>query len=116
MNKANLKTYAPQARKDFMAATAARANALGLALDDQGQLPTTTAQAEAAISLGPAYRHVPDFLARFPDGVPSMRECTSLTIDADVTFGARVRCVGDVTITGTGIRRVPDGTVLSGRH
>ncbi len=85
-------------------------------LDEQGQLVSTIAHAEPAISLGSAFRHVPDFLARFPDGVPSMRECTSLTIDADVTFGARVRCVGDVTITGTGIRRVPDGTVLSGRH
>ena len=31
MNKANLKRYAPQARKDFIAAVTARANLLGLA-------------------------------------------------------------------------------------
>ncbi len=30
MNKAKLKTYAPQARKDFIAAVEARANVLGL--------------------------------------------------------------------------------------
>ena len=30
MNKANLKSYAPQARKDFIAAVTARANRLGL--------------------------------------------------------------------------------------
>ena len=29
MNKANLKAYAPQARKDFIAAVTARANAAG---------------------------------------------------------------------------------------
>ncbi|MFN9747954.1 MAG: BREX-1 system adenine-specific DNA-methyltransferase PglX [Burkholderiales bacterium] len=32
MNKANLKSYAPQARKDFMAAVTARANQLGLSV------------------------------------------------------------------------------------
>ncbi|MFM2006764.1 MAG: hypothetical protein RLZZ09_2419 [Pseudomonadota bacterium] len=31
MNKAKLKTYAPQARKDFIAAVTARANLLGIA-------------------------------------------------------------------------------------
>ncbi|MGC2165583.1 MAG: hypothetical protein WA632_06175 [Gallionella sp.] len=30
MNKSKLKSYAPQARKDFIAAVAARANLLGL--------------------------------------------------------------------------------------
>jgi len=30
MNKSNLKSYAPQARKDFIAAVTARANLLGL--------------------------------------------------------------------------------------
>ena len=30
MNNANLKTYAPQARKDFIAAVSARANMLGI--------------------------------------------------------------------------------------
>ena len=37
MNKAKLKSYAPQARKDFIAAVTARANLLGLS-DKAGTL------------------------------------------------------------------------------
>lgn len=37
MNKANLKSYAPQARKDFIAAVTARAHLLGLA-EKNGQI------------------------------------------------------------------------------
>jgi hypothetical protein len=40
MNKAKLKTYAPQARKDFIAAVTARANLLGIA-EQNGQLEIT---------------------------------------------------------------------------
>lgn len=45
MNKNNLKSYAPQARKDFIAAVKARANLLGLS-DDNGTLKI----AEATVS------------------------------------------------------------------
>lgn len=45
MNKNNLKSYAPQARKDFIAAVKARANLLGLS-DDNGTLKV----AEATVS------------------------------------------------------------------
>lgn len=45
MNKSNLKSYAPQARKDFIAAVKARANLLGLS-DDNGTLKV----AEASVS------------------------------------------------------------------
>ena len=37
MNKAKLKTYAPQARKDFIAAVVARANLLGIAESEIGR-------------------------------------------------------------------------------
>jgi len=43
MNKAKLKTYAPQARKDFIAAVTARAHRLGLA-DNNGQLQIAPAE------------------------------------------------------------------------
>lgn len=43
MNKAKLKTYAPQARKDFIAAVTARAHRLGLS-DNNGQLQITPAE------------------------------------------------------------------------
>ena len=56
------------------------------------------------------YRLLPDFERRFPGGAPSLRQCTSLTVTGDVTFGAGVSVVGAVTVTGP--RTVPDGTVL----
>jgi hypothetical protein len=43
VNKAKLKTYAPQARKDFIAAVTARAHRLGLS-DHNGQLQITPAE------------------------------------------------------------------------
>ena len=43
MNKAKLKTYAPQARKDFIAAVTARAHRLGLS-DHNGQLQVSPAE------------------------------------------------------------------------
>jgi type II restriction/modification system DNA methylase subunit YeeA len=43
MNKAKLKTYAPQARKDFIAAVTARAHRLGLA-ENNGQLQIAPAE------------------------------------------------------------------------
>lgn len=50
MNKAKLKSYAPQARKDFIAAVTARAHLLGL--DDQhGQLKVAPAQTQGDVTL-----------------------------------------------------------------
>ncbi|OFZ67216.1 MAG: hypothetical protein A2V79_00125 [Betaproteobacteria bacterium RBG_16_56_24] len=43
MNKAKLKTYAPQARKDFIAAVTARANQLGLS-EKNGKLEAAPAE------------------------------------------------------------------------
>ena len=83
-------------------------------LDEDAQLVSTITHAEPAISLGAAYTHVPGYLARFPAGVPSMRECTSLSVPGDVTFGAGVSCIGDVVVAGEGPRAIPDGAVLTG--
>jgi hypothetical protein len=54
MNKAKLKTYAPQARKDFIAAVTARAYRLGLA-ENNGELYRLTliAQCKALSSVMP---------------------------------------------------------------
>ena len=50
MNKSKLKSYAPQARKDFIAAVTARAHLLGL--DDQhGQLKVAPAQTQGDVTL-----------------------------------------------------------------
>ena len=82
-------------------------------LDADANLVSRITHPEPAISLGKPYKFVPDYLARFPQGVPGMRECTSLTVDADATFGADVTCVGDVTISGAP-RVIPDGATLTG--
>lgn len=50
MNKTKLKSYAPQARKDFIAAVTARANLLGLS-DTGGQLQIAPSQPQGDITL-----------------------------------------------------------------
>ena len=63
---------------------------------------------------GRFYKQVPDLDARFPAGPPSLRDCRSLTVEGDWTFGAGVVVRGDVSLSTETPRVVPDGTVLSG--
>lgn len=67
----------------------------------------------AYVDLAPAYKSVGDFDKRFPAGVPSMREATSLVVAGDWTFGSEVKVVGDAKLEDEH-GRVDDGTVLSG--
>jgi hypothetical protein len=50
MNKAKLKSYAPQARKDFIAAVTARANLMGLS-DKAGQLDVAPSQLQGDVTV-----------------------------------------------------------------
>jgi hypothetical protein len=50
MNKADLKSYAPQARKDFIASVTARANQLGLSVK-AGSLEVTPAQTQGDVTV-----------------------------------------------------------------
>jgi len=50
MNKANLKSYAPQARKDFIAAVTARANLLGLS-EKAGKLDIAASQPQGDVTV-----------------------------------------------------------------
>ena len=50
MNKSNLKSYAPQARKDFIAAVTARANQLGLSVK-AGKLEVAPAQTQGDVTV-----------------------------------------------------------------
>jgi UTP--glucose-1-phosphate uridylyltransferase len=59
------------------------------------------------------YKVVSEFDKRFPEGAPSMRKATSLTVEGDVTFGAKVQVVGDVKVTVDRAERIPADTVLS---
>lgn len=83
------------------------------ALTDDARIAATTDGPEPFVDLGSAYRLVDDFEARFPKGVPSVRDCTSLRVEADVTFGADITCRGDVRVTGER-RTIPDGALLEG--
>jgi UTP--glucose-1-phosphate uridylyltransferase len=40
-------------------------------------------------------------------------ECTSLVVRGDVTFGAGIRCVGDVVVETDEPRSIPDGATLT---
>ncbi|HMM95012.1 MAG: UTP--glucose-1-phosphate uridylyltransferase [Micrococcales bacterium] len=80
---------------------------------DDGTVEAATDRPDPFVDLGPEYRLLDGFEERFPHGAPSLRGCTSLRVEADVTFGADVVCVGDVHLTGER-RTVPDGTRLEG--
>ena len=59
------------------------------------------------------FKLVDDFDRRFEHGIPSLRRCSSLTVEGDVFFGTDVDIAGDVRIVspdGRGV--VPSGTVL----
>ncbi|WP_256793551.1 gephyrin-like molybdotransferase Glp [Terrabacter sp. Ter38] len=78
---------------------------------DKGYHVVATVDApEPYVDLDSAYRFVSGFEQRFPKGVPSMRDCTSLRVIGDPVFGRNVRCVGEVLIDG--YRRVLDDAVL----
>jgi UTP--glucose-1-phosphate uridylyltransferase len=58
------------------------------------------------------YKLVTDFERRFPEGAPSLRDATSLTVSGDWTFGPKVKVVGDVTLKTAAADRVTPGSVL----
>jgi UTP--glucose-1-phosphate uridylyltransferase len=65
------------------------------------------------VELDPTYyKLVPEFERRFPNGAPSLRDASSLTVSGDWTFGARVKVVGDVALKSGAAERVATGSVL----
>jgi UTP--glucose-1-phosphate uridylyltransferase len=61
------------------------------------------------------FRLVADFEPRVAAGAPSLRECRSLSVRGDVTFGAGVVIRGDVEIEAHGGPvHLADGTILEG--
>jgi UTP--glucose-1-phosphate uridylyltransferase len=63
---------------------------------------------------GDHYKLIGDFDARFPHGVPSMREATSLRVEGEHTFGRDVVARGDAVVGQDAPAQIPDGTVLGG--
>jgi UTP--glucose-1-phosphate uridylyltransferase len=82
-------------------------------LAEDGRMIPTFEGRGPVVTLDPRYfRLMPDFEQRFPAGPPSLRRCTRLQVEGDVTFGANVVVEGEVHLTGP--RHVPDGEVLRG--
>lgn len=66
-----------------------------------------------AVSLDPEhYKLIGDFDARFANGVPSVKDARSLTVEGDHVFGAGVVARGDAVVTAEDPHEIPDGTVL----
>ena len=63
---------------------------------------------------GAYYKLVGDFDQRFPEGAPSLKDATSLTIEGDFTFGHGVSVVGDVTLSATSAQRIEAGARIEG--
>jgi UTP--glucose-1-phosphate uridylyltransferase len=64
------------------------------------QLVLTGGRAEPpVVTLNPKlYKTVAQLERAFPEGIPSLRECTSLTIESEAVFPAATRFAGDVVI------------------
>ena len=62
------------------------------------------------------FGRIVDFDRRFSFGPPSLRNCTRLSVDGDIVFGADVVCIGDVEIRNDDSHQlsIADGTELSG--
>ena len=82
-------------------------------VDEDGLLQMVPEKA-CTVSLDPAaYKKIKDFEARFPQGAPSVKEATSLTVEGDWTFGAGVVATGDAHVAADGAPgEIPDGTRL----
>lgn len=83
-------------------------------IDDAGRVVSLIDHDEPFVDLSGEFTFIDDFDARFPHGVPSIRQARSLVVDGDVTFGRGVTCVGDVTVRASEPRVVADGTRLEG--
>lgn len=84
-------------------------------LDERAQIVSRIDHAEPRVALDDHYKFMADFDERFPQGVPSLRECTAFAVEGDVTFGADVAAVGPVEVVAQAPATVPDGSRLSGR-
>ncbi len=71
--------------------------------DNSGRVvPTQCGTNKVNINLDEKYfSKIKDFQSRFSKGVPSLKDCSSLTIKGDVNFGSGVVCKGDVLIENT---------------
>jgi UTP--glucose-1-phosphate uridylyltransferase len=83
-------------------------------LDDDAVLHQES-RALPFVDLSGEYKLVSGFEQRFPDGVPSLKDATSLRVEGDWTFERGVVVVGDVQVGPDGSPgRIEEGTRLEG--
>lgn len=82
-------------------------------VDEDGLLQMVPQQA-CTVSLDPRfYQKIHDFEARFPQGVPSIRDAHTFTVTGDWTFGVGVVARGEATVGEAGSPgRIEDGAHL----
>nr|WP_300338250.1 UTP--glucose-1-phosphate uridylyltransferase [Actinomyces sp.] len=82
-------------------------------LNEDGLLQMVADQA-CTVSLDTRYyKKIKDFEARFPAGVPSIREARTFTVEGDWTFGQGVVATGDAVVSQDGAPgAIADGTRL----
>lgn len=78
------------------------------ALDQRQALVQQVPSVPAVTLASEPYKLIGDFEARFPHGIPSLKEATSLDVQGDWTFGQDVTVIGDAVL-GTEGGQVPDG-------
>ncbi|VAI35743.1 unnamed protein product [Triticum turgidum subsp. durum] len=78
--------------------------------------PARVKPSNPSIELGPEFKKVANFLARFKS-IPSIVELDSLKVSGDVSFGSGVVLKGNVTIAAkAGVKlEIPDGAVLENK-
>ena len=77
-------------------------------LDQRQALVQQVPSVPAVTLASEPYKLIGDFEARFPHGIPSLKEATSLDVQGDWTFGQDVTVIGDAVL-GTEGGQVPDG-------
>lgn len=83
-------------------------------LDPKSALVQQVPSAPTVTLDGDHFKLIGDFDARFPQGVPSLREASSLRVEGDHTFGSGVIARGDAVVGPEDPAQIPDGTVLGG--
>ncbi|EYT50330.1 UTP--glucose-1-phosphate uridylyltransferase [Brachybacterium muris] len=78
------------------------------ALDQRQALVQQVPSVPAVKLASEPYKLINDFEARFPQGVPSLKEAVSLDVQGDWTFGRDVSVIGDAVLGAEG-GTVPDG-------
>ena len=94
-----------------------RSNRYELTTDYRLEANPSCESAGLSVNLDPRYfGTISEFEERFVKGVPSMTECSSVTIKGNVYFGSRVKLAGSVSIDNRSDKplHIPNDAVVSG--